>query len=777
MSTSVKPGYVDATSTRDESIAWDGRVHSYRPSAVWKSRISDRLAFHVETDPDLDPVTYEVIRHRLWTTNMAHGETITRISGSPVFASLDFNMCILTEDAEVVMNAPFVQYLDAGAPLAMRFIMEKFSDNPGIEEGDVYLSNDPWIGASHQMDVLIATPVFVDGKLFAWVSSAGHQYDLGGTVPGGWPQNAVDVYSDPTVFMPFKLVEKGVLRPDLEMMYRRQSRMPDLVALDLRAQIAGSVFARDQIVELCAKFGAATVKAAMRRVLDDSQKGLQEKLLKIPDGTWSVVQYFDEKLPGDRTTHRVQINMTKKGDRLIVDNQGTDAQDEGPNGFTYVSFSGAVIGSMSVTMLFEQLFAIGGADRQIDYQPTPGLLTCVDYPAAVSGGVLNVVVYMNAIQTCIGRMLSTDPGLKMDLLAASGSVPLALITGKDDRGQFFGSAFLEILGTGSGARATRDGVDTGGPALSPLSAMLNVEGLEQWYPIVYLYRREGTDTGGCGKWRGGVGIDFAITPYRAESISLVTNTGGSACSTHGGEGLMGGYPSPTSHYIVGKDTNLGEVFQNKSVPSDIRDLDAKETIQLRAKSNGTPLGVGDVMEVRVVGGGGYGDPLERDPERVVVDINSGYVSVEAARAAHGVVLGENKDLDRSATDNCRSAMLEARGRWQAGPAVTLSEDVMPATGEAERLVHETVIARDKKGARELACARCGHTLGGYRSNFKKGLLMDESPITVLPATADPSYYLDDEMRLRRYCCPGCKVLMATDVVRIDEPTLEDMRLV
>ncbi|MFT4563170.1 MAG: N-methylhydantoinase B [Gammaproteobacteria bacterium] len=775
MNPSVEPVNMEATIAGEE-IAWDGRLHSYRPRADWKSRMSDRLEFHVDTDPDLDPVTYEVIRHRLWTINMAHGETITRISGSPVFASLDFNMCVLTEDAEVVMNAPFVQYLDAGAPLAMRFIMEKFSDHPGIEEGDVYLSNDPWIGASHQMDVLIATPVFVDGKLFAWVSSAGHQYDLGGTVPGGWPQNAVDVYSDPTVFMPFKLVEKGVLRPDLEMMYRRQSRMPDLVALDLRAQIAGSVFARDQIVALCAKFGAATVKAAMRRVLDDSQKGLQEKLLKIPDGTWSVVQYFDEKLPGDRTTHRVQINMTKKGDRLIVDNQGTDAQDEGPNGFTYVSFSGAIIGSLSVTMLFEQLFAIGGADRQIDYQPTPGLLTCVDYPAAVSGGVLNVVVHMNAIQTCIGRMLSTDPDLKMDLLAASGSVPLALITGKDDRGQFFGSAFLEILGTGSGARATRDGVDTGGPALSPLSAMLNVEGLEQWYPIVYLYRREGRDTGGCGKWRGGVGIDFAITPYRAESISLVTNTGGSACSTHGGEGLMGGYPSPTSHYIVCKDTNLAQLFRNQSLPKDIRDLDARETIQLRAKSNGTPLSAGDVMEVRVVGGGGYGDPLERDAERVVVDVERGYVSVEAARLAHGVVIDENNDLDREATIERRAAMLDERARWQAGPITSLDREVTPATAEAERFVHEYVIARDNNGARELVCARCDHRLCGYSDNFKNALLMDESAITVLPATADPSYYLDDEMRLRRYCCPSCKVLMATDVVRSDEPTLEDMRL-
>jgi len=165
-------------------------VHSYQPSADWLTRVSDSIVFHREVDDDLDPVTYEVIRNRLWSSNVAHGETLTRISGSPVFQALDFNMCIMTEEAEVVMNAPFILYLDGGAPLMVRYIMETFSDDLGIHEGDIFLGSDPWIGACHQMDVLISAPVFVDGKLFAWVTNGGHQYDLGGIVPGGWPQNA-----------------------------------------------------------------------------------------------------------------------------------------------------------------------------------------------------------------------------------------------------------------------------------------------------------------------------------------------------------------------------------------------------------------------------------------------------------------------------------------------------------------------------------------------------------------------------------------------------------
>ncbi|WP_309610419.1 hydantoinase B/oxoprolinase family protein, partial [Sphingomonas sp.] len=186
-----------ATAASDFESLWNGRVQSYRPGPTWKSRIAPTLEMHTESLDEIDPVDFEVIRQKLWTINIAHGDTITRISGSPVLATLDFNMSVLTEDAEVVLNAPYVQFLNAGAPLGIRYIMENYADRPGINEGDVYCCNDPWIAACHQMDVMFAAPIFVEGKLFGWSANAGHQYDLGGIVPGGWPQNAEDVYSDP----------------------------------------------------------------------------------------------------------------------------------------------------------------------------------------------------------------------------------------------------------------------------------------------------------------------------------------------------------------------------------------------------------------------------------------------------------------------------------------------------------------------------------------------------------------------------------------------------
>jgi len=748
---------------------WSGKIHSYRPAESWRSRVSDSFPFHEELAEELDPTDYEVIRQKLWTINLAHGDTITRISGSPVLATLDFNMSILTEDADVVMNAPYIQFLSAGAPLGIRYIMEHFSGEPGIDAGDIYCCNDPWIAACHQMDVLFAAPIFFEGKLFGWVANAGHQYDLGGIVPGGWPQNAEDVYSDPVVLPPFKLVEKGKMRKDLEALYLRQSRLPDMVALDLRAQLAGVSFARDQIIQLCERFGAGTVKAAMRQMVDQAQENFRQKLLSIPDGTWTETRYLDDPMPGSRTTQRTRLLVTKTGDRLKISNAGTDEQTTGTNGIPFVTWSGSITGIISVSMLYEQLFAYGGSVRQIDYDPTPGTLTCVDYPAAVSGGILHAVTMMNAMQAVLSRMMACSDKLKGDIVAPCAEFMLPVLIGFNDRGEYFGQAILDAFACGSGARSFGDGIDTGGPSFSPLSMILNVEQLEQWYPFLCLYRCSDRDSGGAGKWRGGNGLRLGITPYRAQSMSIVTNTGGQGATSQNGQGLLGGLPSPASHYVIRKKTELKKLMADQRLPKSIFDMEAEETIWLGPKSNGTPIESGDVFEFRVGGGGGYGDPLDRDPELVVRDLEQGSISDEAARTIYGV-----DPSSEEATQYARERLREERRMWNRQDAV--GERKSNATGEAERLVHEYVMAKDMGDERVLACSKCGERLAAYSDSYKRGALMNEVPVTYIPSAPDPARYIDDAMVLRRYACPGCFTQLSTDIARVGEDIFLEMEL-
>jgi N-methylhydantoinase B len=759
-----------------DEAGWDGRRQSYRPQSDWRSRVSPSFSFHEDSEADIDPITFEVIRQKLWTINIAHGDTITRISGSPVLATLDFNMSILTEDAEVVLNAPYVQLLNAGAPLGIRYILERYSSAPGIDDGDIYCCNDPWIGACHQMDVLFAAPIFIDGALFGWVANAGHQYDLGGVVPGGWPQNAEDVYYDPVVLPPFKIVEKGEMRPDLEAVYLRQSRMPDLVALDLRAQIAGVVFAREQILGLCKRFGAKVVKAAMRRMLDEAQSAFREKLLLIPDGTWSEVRYLDEALPGQRVSQRTQINIHKNGDRLRIDNLGTDRETSGTNGIPFTSWTGSITGIISVSMLYEQLFAYGGSDRQIDYRPTPGLLTCVNHPTAVSGGILQAVTMMNAVQAALSRMMACDPGLKEDLVAPCSDFELPVLVGIDDRDNFFGQAILDAFAGGSGARSFGDGVNSSGPSYSPLSMSLNVELIEQWYPILYLYRKEDADSGGVGKWRGGTGLRSAITPYRAKSISIITNTAGQSVSAQNAPGLFGGLPSPAGHYIIKHETDLLERMQVGNLPNDIGDLKANTTVTLRAKSNGAALGDGDVFEVRIGGGGGYGDSLLRSPGLVATDVALGAVSREAAESMYGVVLETSGAVAEQVTAALRKRLLGERSDWLRHPDAGSAPAKQVERHASQRFVHESIVAADLAKERVLACANCGHVLCGYEGDYRSGALTHQGAVTQITSAQDPSYYVDDHIVLRRSCCPGCHVQLSAEITRAEEPVVAEMRL-
>lgn len=759
--------------TEQAQIDWNGRTHSYRPKPDWMTRISPNLQLHTDYDEDLDPVTFEVIRQKLWTINLAHGDTITRISGSPLLASLDFNMSILTEDAEVVVNAPYVQFLNAGAPLGIRYILETHSGKPGIAEGDIWCCNDPWIAACHQMDVMFTAPIFFEGQLFGWVANAGHQYDLGGIVPGGWPQNAEDVYADPVVLTPFKMVEKDEIRPEMEALYLRQSRMPDLVALDLRAQIAGVVLARDQIIGLCKRYGAKTVKAAMRRMLDQAQESFRQTLLKVPDGTWTEIRYLDEALPGQRTTQRTQLTVTKKGDRITINNVGTDAQTPGTNGIPFTSFSGSITGIISVSMLYSQLFAYGGCERQIDYDLTPGLLMCCDYPTAVSGGILQTIPMMNAVQSILSRMMACSDDLRSDLVAPCGDFMLPVLIGHDDRGKYFGQAILDSFGCGSGARSFGDGVDSSGPTFSPLSMVLNVEQIEQWFPLLFLYRKEDADGGGPGEWRGGNGMRSAITPYRAASMTVVTNSGGQCISAQNCGGLFGGLPAPAGHYLVYYGTDLLERVQAGSVPASIYDLKADQVVPLRAKSNGAPLDNGDVMEIRTGGGGGYGDPLERDPALVARDVALGYTSLGSATDIYGVSLTADGEVDAAGTEALRGKLRGARAGWKA-PGINDASPFTPATGEPPRRVHAYIASVDQDGERVLACDRCGHRYCGHGGDYKAAALMEETPATVIPSNVDPAHFCDEPIVLRRFACPSCHVQVGAEVTKANEIVKAEM---
>lgn len=756
------------------AVNWDGQFHSYRPAADWADKLSPRVKFLDPGPIEVDPIVYEVLRYRMWTINTAHGATLVRISGSPILQGLDFNMCILTAEGEVVMNAPYYQHLNSGAPFTIQYILEHFGGEPGINDGDIFLCNDPWIGVVHQMDVFIGMPVFVDGELVAWVTNAAHQADLGGTAPGGFPQNAPDVFSDPTMLPPVKIVEGGKIRKDIENMYLRQSRAPGMVAMDLRGQIAGVQFARGELLRACEQFGAATVRATMARVLDGAQREFAETLRQIPDGTWSQVRYLDEKMPGDRQTHKMQVNIHKVGDRLRIDNHGTEVQSEGPNGFTFACLKGAVLGGITLSMLYEQLFAAGGADRQIDWDVEPGLLNCVDWPAAVSAGSPQQLITVDLAFEAMSKMLACVPGKESDVQAQNGA-PNVLVFFGAEGSESPALPSTDAMSTGAGAHLDADGVDTTGYVYSPLSRYPNVEDIEMQYPMLYVYREQQVDSGGAGEFRGGVGTSFAMVPYHSSTLGLMTAGAAQSATTHAAPGLFGGYPAPTSAVEVLADTDLDKLYAAGRIPVEPQHFARQSELALRSKTEMMALGESDVVAVRIPGGGGVGDPLFREPGSVARDVANGAVSTDAARDVYGVELDPEGGVDEDGTRSLRSQLTNDRKSWT--PAATRWADArrvehVAATGADPVRIHPRIESVDDGENRVLKCT-CGQVLVPSSENYKLGLLVDESPVTALPLVQDPSAMLDEDMVFRRYCCPGCLALMTTEVAKAtDVPVAE-----
>jgi N-methylhydantoinase B len=506
---------------------WDGVKECYVPGETL--RIDPALELHGECAAAIDPVTYEVIRSALWNINEEAGGIILRVSGSPIAQfSHDLNTVLLTEDAEFLYTGPYNLNLAAVVDLPVKWILENRSQDPGISDGDIFMSNDPFVGASHVGDTIMAMPIFVDGKLFCWTASSFHQYDLGGSSPGGFSPDAQDRFAEADPFPPVRIVESGGrVRRDLLEWYLRKSRVPRLLELDFRSQVAGCNYARRRILALVDDYGAAVVKAAMRKILDDGERLFAARLKAIPTGRWSSRSYLESAAPGDRELYPVALSATCAGERLIFDQEGTGAQ-AGCLSISYAAWRAGVVTPLIRQLCGDSTYAIGGALRRVEFRPLAGSLMCASHPAATGNPGIGICAAGSLATVVLSRMLSAVAAEDQEVFAVAGTsiYPINALSGIDQRGEYFGTIHMEPMAGALGAFADADGEDTGGTLYDALALAPNVEYSEHYFPILYLYRRELPDSGGAGRYRGGNSGVYAYLPHGTDRISHYTATSG-----------------------------------------------------------------------------------------------------------------------------------------------------------------------------------------------------------------------------------------------------------
>lgn len=731
--------------------------------------ISPKLAmWSSEYEAALDPVTFEIMMHKLERVQDEFSDSIRLVSGAvAVTEAFDYNTVLTDEVGNIFSIGRGGAFLSPPHQDAIRWTLENRSENPGIEEGDMFLLGDPWVGVIHQADASILAPIFVDGKLFCWAGAAMHFVDVGGPGFTVAPE-ANTIFDEAAALPPIKLVRKGELQRDVEEMFLRRSKTPQLVALDMRALIAGANTASIRLHELINEYGAATVHQAMKQMLDTTEAGLRAALRRIPDGIWRHQVLMEVSGPGDRGVYQITGELRKTGDALAFDFTNCDPQKGFLSG-TASAFKAASISSSLSVLCADLPWATGALERVFEFKFKRGTFASATFPAAVSSGAISPGMVSTALTSALlAKMLSAAPDdMKRNLMAVGpGGIPVQILQGPGRGGEFAVALSTDGLAGGGGGNAWRDGADLCGWPASTGVMICNIESFEQHQPLQYLYRREVADTGGPGRFRGGICGEAAVILHDTQGpLDVCVAAFGMAFPI--GAGVNGALPAKSLRYVHAKDTNLRARFANGEIPVDVGDVSGNIEYP-PPKDVGRVVGFDDIYHMTWAGGGGYGDPLERDPRLVLSDVIEGFVTRERAKIDYGVVI-EGSGIDACATAAVRAAMRGAR----------LGKEPMPQPAEpllpADAIWLDGNLVAHSDGT--TACARCQTVLERSGEGFRHGCAVIEKDLLaagrVWKAT---SHYIDDEVVLREFACPGCGTLLESDVALKGAPYINDRQI-
>jgi N-methylhydantoinase B len=617
-----------------------------------------------DTAIGLDPITFEILSSRLSAINDEAATTMRLVSGSPVAnEAYDMNVGLMDADGDCFAIGMYITIHALSLSSTVRWIKQEYDGEPGIEPGDIFMSNDPYVGACHQMDVVVVAPIFADGDLVGWTGSTVHQIDLGGPVEGQVQVGATSVWGEQQLFPPVKIVEAGELREDVERGYLRRTRLPHLVGLDLKAMIAGCNVAAERVQELVGRYGRPTVLAAIEGINAATAARFRARLRELPNGTWTHRGYIEYD-----SIYPVIVSMTKQDDRLTFDFSQTADQAPAVVNCTRPACVGATIAAVLPYLCYDMPWSPAGLQAAVEVITREGSVVHAAWPAGVSKAT-TTGSFMATISSsvCLAKMLAaSEPHREQFMATWMGGLYVEDVFGVDQRGDFFGATILDAMAGGSGARATADGLDAGGFLDSPSSIIANVEDYEYSYPVLYLYRRIQPDTGGAGRFRGGNTLSMM---YVCHDVDVIPTKIMHAIGTlqPGSTGIAGGYPSCTNQFVIKRDTNIRQMLARGYVPSELDEIDGDLEVYSDSIVK-TSQSAADVYRCIAMGGGGYLDPLDRDPARVLADVVSGVVTPAHAAERYGVIVAVGRErVDEAATEARRGEIRAERRATSSAP--------------------------------------------------------------------------------------------------------------
>ena len=608
----------------------------------------------------IDPITFQIIRHRLFRVVEEAVITLKNVSGSAITnEGHDLMVSLYRPDGTLLMGGVgFLHHLTSAAE-ACKSVLRRFAGK--IHEGDVYLLNDPYTAALHTSDIYLVAPIHHDGELVAWSACFVHVYDIGAMNPGGFSPDSVDIYTEGFSSPGIKLVERGEMREDVLDTFLNMVRSPEMVALDISSMIACNNVARERMLALIDKYGFETVDRACAELIDQSERLLRERLRELPDGSWEARQYISVK----EDVFRVVLKMTKRDDELTFDFTGSSPQAPYSINCTYWAALGGLFAPLFPLLCYDITWNEGVIRPIRMIVPEDSIVNCTR-PAPISVATVGAIQSVNsAACLTIGKMLDASEKYRDEATAVWHANHFAIFMfGRNQHRREAIGILTEVFAGSGGARTFADGVDLGGEIPNPISRMANVETVEAAFPLRYLFRRRFADSGGPGEYRGGTGMEFCLVPHDAPDGGMHYVVSGKGTDFPMSDGLSGGYPGAPCKYVWVRNNDAGERESNRDFAF-ARSIDDMPGPKESVSWGVYPLLGKDALFVQWDGGGGYGDPLERRPGAVLADCAAGTVTRPVAERVFGVVFDKDgRGLDERATE-ARRGELRARRLMQA----------------------------------------------------------------------------------------------------------------
>jgi N-methylhydantoinase B len=573
---------------------------------------------------DIDHVTLDIIENALSNTRYEMDRVLETTAVSPVIREQSDQFPLIADRHGRMVMGQF------GSAIVTILEHSPYRAED-LVDGDVIAVNDPYMcdgSVSHTPDFMILRPIVYEGDLVGYTSQWGNLIDVGGTAAGSMPISARSIYHEGVRMPPIKLYDAGRLNEEALRLFCHNTRAPKEVEADIKAIAAGCAAGAARVTELCDRFGKETYLAACDAILDRTRSAVIDLIrTHLPDGERFEFEDFADDDGLGSGPIKLHMTMWRDGDTLNVDWAGTDPQVPGSVNFFLNPTMFQMFCGVFLIMAFAPDVAFNDGYADVIHVTIPaGSVLKPEFPAPLGNRLTLMARHFDVVGAVFSKALS-----HFSVSGSYGTSPNFVYSGTDSDGEPY--QILEILYGGIPARPVGDGLD--GHSWWPMFKAVPTEYLERYYPMRVDAYRARTDSGGAGYHRGGHGIAKTYTFLEDGLISFQDDR----AHTYPW-GVVGGKPGASSEKVIVRP-GTGE----ERLPSKVENL---------------PVRKGDRLIFSTAGAGGLGDPLDREPERIVADVRSGLVSVEAARRDYGLVVSARGEVDESATEAARAALRERR---------------------------------------------------------------------------------------------------------------------